>query len=701
MDIERLATSAIIDAMARTDVIDSFVNSGDKEPSWDGNLYVYSEASKRKVKLMGKVPVQVKGQLCKQFAQSEFNYSIEIGDLRSYFIDGGVLYFVVQILASAEKKIFYRILSVNDIEKILDSAKGKGSVSVNMYAFPKENNEVIKVVTDFLKERNRDRLIEEDIVLLKNATEDFRVNRITKRKSLDRRQNEYRSFLKISRSYNSSIACVDDLIEDVEDLSEMRENAEDIINDAMYRKLLFEILNKYVGKKRREIEDVVTLNKKVKNQRAFRYNEGQEYSLFYDLLEGDYANLNLKMEESAPLMILEIIELNVKRAKHEDEQEVFVHNAIKITQAEHLVKTLYRCSGALGKSIIIRKLQMGCGQGKDEYEKLCMKCLVEFITIEVREASEEERHFNENIFQNVFLCEKFNNILAEKVIEYMTGWRKEVHESIIGMLNVENSQYVFSFLVIYYSIYKFRFEWENIQIKTLALLWEKSKEFSVDGEKIIHRIGKTNIRHRQYKETYYELERCLRNTFATFELEYEEKQRYIDLFYAVVIKVCILHQRFYVLTDVSEKIQIQIIMELSKHEELLKETYMRELISYIQFNNSYNIESVPREFFFSIRQLLLSNIEVSTIFDRENDYTYKYSKAVGEYLLIKYEGKQNMTHEMREQIWSAYVNRNCSVEEYFEYLKNECEICNFHLDYVQKEKIKKYLKDEMKKVMNK
>lgn len=701
MDIEKLATSAIIDAMARTDVIDSFVNSGDKEPSWDGNLYVYSEASKRKNNLIGKVPVQVKGQSCKKFAQNEFKFSIEITDLKNYLIDGGILYFVVQVLESADKKIFYRILSVNDIEEILDSAKGVNTVSVNMYAFPKENNEVIKVVTELLKERNRSRLNEEDIVLGKKNTENLKINKITQRKSFGRRQNEYGSYLKNSCSYNSSLARVDDLIEDVKDLSAMRERDENLIDDALYRKLLLELLNNYLGKKSREIEDVVTLNKNVKNQRAFRYNEGQEYSLFYELLEGAYANLNLRMEESAPLIIWDIIELNVKRAKHANEQELFVQNTIKISQVEHLVKTLYRCSGVFGKSIVIRKLHKGCGQGKDEYERLCMKCLVEYITVEVREASEERRCFNHDIFQNVFLSEKFNDILAEKVIEYMIGWKREVHVSIIELLNVENSQYVFSFLVIYYSIYRFRFEWENIQIKALALLWEKSKEFSVDGEKIIYRIGKTNIAHRQYKEAYYELERCLRNTFTELELEYVEKQRYIDLFYVVVMKVCIIHQRFYALTDISTEIQIKIIMDLSKHEELLMDTHMRKFISYIQINNSYNSESVPREFLFSIRQLLLSNIEISTLFSGENDCTYKYSTAVGEYLLIKYEGKQNMTNEMREQIWSAYINHNCSVEEYLGYLENECEICNFHLDYVQRERIKKYLKDEMKKIMSK
>ena len=48
MNIEKLATSAVIESISLTDVLDPFVNDGDKEPSWDGNVYIY--ADKRKTK---------------------------------------------------------------------------------------------------------------------------------------------------------------------------------------------------------------------------------------------------------------------------------------------------------------------------------------------------------------------------------------------------------------------------------------------------------------------------------------------------------------------------------------------------------------------------------------------------------------------------------------------------------------------------
>ena len=43
MNIEKLATSAVEKSIAKTERLDSFINSGDKEPAWDGNIYIYKD----------------------------------------------------------------------------------------------------------------------------------------------------------------------------------------------------------------------------------------------------------------------------------------------------------------------------------------------------------------------------------------------------------------------------------------------------------------------------------------------------------------------------------------------------------------------------------------------------------------------------------------------------------------------------------
>ena len=48
MDLEKLATSAVIIALSKTERLSSFINSGDKEPCWDGNIYIHEDKTHTK-----------------------------------------------------------------------------------------------------------------------------------------------------------------------------------------------------------------------------------------------------------------------------------------------------------------------------------------------------------------------------------------------------------------------------------------------------------------------------------------------------------------------------------------------------------------------------------------------------------------------------------------------------------------------------
>lgn len=48
MDLENLATAAVKESIALTDTMSPFINDGDKEPVWDGHIYIYSDKTKRK-----------------------------------------------------------------------------------------------------------------------------------------------------------------------------------------------------------------------------------------------------------------------------------------------------------------------------------------------------------------------------------------------------------------------------------------------------------------------------------------------------------------------------------------------------------------------------------------------------------------------------------------------------------------------------
>ena len=44
-------------------VISQYLDENDKEPCWDGHLYLYSDGKHDKKNLLGRVPVQIKGTI--------------------------------------------------------------------------------------------------------------------------------------------------------------------------------------------------------------------------------------------------------------------------------------------------------------------------------------------------------------------------------------------------------------------------------------------------------------------------------------------------------------------------------------------------------------------------------------------------------------------------------------------------------------
>ncbi len=162
MDIEKLATSAIEDAIAKTDYITPYVNNGDKEPCWDGYLYAYTDTSKKNEFFIGKVPVQVKGQKCTNFAETEYKYLIRVTDLKNFRIEGGTVYFVVQINDNGDKKIFYNSLLPFELNKMISEAGKKNKITVKMYEFPTNKNEITNLILNFVRDK-------ESQVLLRNG----------------------------------------------------------------------------------------------------------------------------------------------------------------------------------------------------------------------------------------------------------------------------------------------------------------------------------------------------------------------------------------------------------------------------------------------------------------------------------------------------------------------------------------------------
>lgn len=148
--IEESATNALKSALLKCSILDAYIDSNDKTPSWDGTVFVYNLENQKKDNIKGRVPIQVKGTE-KFFVSDVATFSCSTVDLRNYYHDGGCVFFLISVAPSTgEHRIFYASLLVVDLEKILKSAKKQKTYSIRLKLFPENDpNEMAHIFLSF------------------------------------------------------------------------------------------------------------------------------------------------------------------------------------------------------------------------------------------------------------------------------------------------------------------------------------------------------------------------------------------------------------------------------------------------------------------------------------------------------------------------------------------------------------------------
>lgn len=150
--IETLSVNAVRDSIVMSDFLDQFIPDNDKEPFWDGGVYIYKSKQHTKENFKGRMPVQVKGKVCDDHSQDEISYQINTTDLRAYLTDGGAVYFVVYIGSKGlRKKIYYVELTPVRIRVILHAAKNQKSKAVKLKAFPTDGDKKATIFMNCLQ----------------------------------------------------------------------------------------------------------------------------------------------------------------------------------------------------------------------------------------------------------------------------------------------------------------------------------------------------------------------------------------------------------------------------------------------------------------------------------------------------------------------------------------------------------------------
>lgn len=153
IQLEMISVSQLKIDLSATNYLNPAINDGDKEPSWDGFVYVHNNKKYNK-KNIGKVPVQVKGTYQKDISQNEIKYQAQVIDLKNYLADGGIIYFVIYIKSPRDYKIFYAQLEPIKLREILGE-KTKGKTNITLKKLPKENFDIVNIFRNFLYNRKQ------------------------------------------------------------------------------------------------------------------------------------------------------------------------------------------------------------------------------------------------------------------------------------------------------------------------------------------------------------------------------------------------------------------------------------------------------------------------------------------------------------------------------------------------------------------
>ena len=155
--IERNAINKVRDFIDATICLRSYLEANDKTPMWDGSIFVYEKEPDKNENFIGAVKSQVKGTEVNEF-QAQESFRIMRNDLDKYMREGGLYYFVVEILNGKpeEKKIFYKELTPDHIRVLLENNTKSQSIEITLNPIPTDfclfEDEMVNFIHDARKQ---------------------------------------------------------------------------------------------------------------------------------------------------------------------------------------------------------------------------------------------------------------------------------------------------------------------------------------------------------------------------------------------------------------------------------------------------------------------------------------------------------------------------------------------------------------------
>lgn len=500
---------------------------------------------------------------------------------------------------------------------------------------------------------------------------------------------------------------------DFNNLAKAIENDNNSKLKPIYDDVIQRILYEYTAKKEWEIRKIKNERWMPKHQIPWLYTAEQETGVFRNIVEGKYVTIDENNAVGLFDICLKFIELNIMRAQKDgvEQLDYDVHSrysnfqndkTFDVSEWVKISVNLFEKIPDGAKGVRADKLYK---LGKDDscLFRLCCKRIFHSLM-----ENEIDAVYTGKLETTVFLStfgnildgrdEDVNHFYSERIKEWILFNSKIDDGDMLDKLHENNASFLLVYIVVYYSIYKFREEWEYINLNTMNVLWKQHGKLELYTEEVVQRIEASHIGHRFNKEMYYKLMEYIHVRMSNNLLKQINIDGKLDMFYVWIMKVCVVDKDDYVYSFYNDNYdvdtQIAIVNELSQHNELVKDDQVIKWINYMRFNTFSKMAELPQNLNITLKNLLLTNINGNVFVDDIEKNYWIGSKDIGAYLLFKLnELPRNIKRreEIVETIKSAFVISNMSVEEYVNKLENEGEICNNNINYVQKEEMRRYL----------
>lgn len=148
--IENDAVYEVNKALNSTGYLSPNIPTKNTEPSWDGEVILYSDAfDHKKENIVGKIRIQVKGTMDEEFPNGKIRFPVSVVDLNNYYKTGGVIYFVVHVNQDHSTKIYYETFTKVKLTSILSNCKEQKTKTIEFLPLPNDPLTVARIFFQF------------------------------------------------------------------------------------------------------------------------------------------------------------------------------------------------------------------------------------------------------------------------------------------------------------------------------------------------------------------------------------------------------------------------------------------------------------------------------------------------------------------------------------------------------------------------